>query len=115
HWGHYFSPELDHNGRFVRGDGYITDDLTGRALAFVEKNRNRPFFCYLPYNTPHSPMQVPDRFFEKFARRELALRARETKKEDVAKTRAALAMCENIDFNVGRVLKKLDELQLADD
>jgi hypothetical protein len=35
-------------------------------------------------------------------------------KEDLAMTRAALAMCENIDMNVGRVLRKLDELKLAD-
>src|SRR5437879_11110964 len=35
--------------------------------------------------------------------------------EDIPTTRCALAMCENIDWNVGRVLKKLDELKLADD
>src|SRR5262249_39973076 len=35
-------------------------------------------------------------------------------KEDLAMTRAALAMCENIDGNVGRVLRKLDELKLAE-
>mgnify|MGYP000237517222 CR=1 FL=1 len=35
-------------------------------------------------------------------------------KEDLEHTRAALAMCENIDFNVGRVLKHLDDRKLAD-
>jgi arylsulfatase A-like enzyme len=114
HWGEYFDPELDHNGRFVRGRGYTTDDFTERAMAFIEQNRNRPFFCYLPYNTPHSPMQVPDEYWERFANKELALRDREPAREDVPKTRAALAMCENIDWNVGRVLQKLDELKLAE-
>jgi arylsulfatase A-like enzyme len=115
HWGEYFDPELDHNGRLVRGKGYITDDLTSHALDFIEQSRGRPFFCYLPFNTPHSPMQVPDRFYEKFAGAGLKLRNREPEREDTAMTRAALAMVENIDWNVGRVLRKLEELKLAND
>lgn len=113
HWGDYFSPPLDHNGQLVQGDGFLPDDLTNRALAFIEKNRNQSFFCYLPFNTPHSPMQVPDRFWKKFENAELKLFSDQPKKENVAMTRAALAMCENIDWNVGRVLAKLDELQLV--
>ena len=38
HWGHYFSPPLDHNGRRVRGSGFIVDDFTNRALQFIEAN-----------------------------------------------------------------------------
>lgn len=114
HWGDYFSPPLEHNGQPVRGNGYITDDLTERAMQFIEKNRARPFFCYLPFNTPHSPMQVPDRFWQKFQRADLKLQATLAHKEDQAMTRAALAMCENIDWNVGRLLGKLDELKLAE-
>jgi arylsulfatase A-like enzyme len=114
HWGEYFNPPLEHNGRLVRGDGFITDDLTNHAMSFIEENRGRPFLCYLPFNTPHSPMQVPDRFYAKFKDADLKLRHEGPGREDVAFTRAALAMCENIDWNVGRLLKKLDELQLAD-
>lgn len=114
HWGHYFSPELDHNGKLVKGNGYLTDDLTDHAMAFIEENKNKPFFCYVPYNTPHSPMQVPNKFWEKFDGKELAMRHREPAKENLDHTRAALAMCENIDWNVGRVLKKLDQLGLAE-
>ena len=62
HWGDYFDPPLEQNGRLVRGRGFISDDLTDHALAFIEANRDHSFFCYLPFNTPHSPMQVPDRF-----------------------------------------------------
>jgi len=115
HWGNYFNPILEHNGKLVRGKGFIIDDLTNHALEFMEQNRDRPFFCYLPFNTPHSPMQVPDRFYDKFAEAELKLRNRDPDREDVPKTRAALAMCENIDWNVGRILKKLDDLKLAGD
>lgn len=113
HWGNYFDPILEHNGKIVRGKGYIIDDLTDHALEFIEKNRNRPFFCYLPYNTPHSPMQVPDRFFDRFKDNPIKMRNRDPQNEQLEKTRCALAMCENIDWNVGRVLKKLEDLKLA--
>jgi len=114
HWGNYFSPILEHNGELVRGKGFIIDDLTDHALEFVEQNKDQPFLCYLPYNTPHSPMQVPERFYKKFENLELEMRNRDAESEDVPKTRAALAMVENIDWNVGRVLQKLDDLKLAE-
>jgi hypothetical protein len=60
-------------------------------------------------------MQVPDRWWDKFKDNELEMHNRDPKKENIGHIRAALAMCENIDWNVGRLLKKLDELQIADD
>jgi arylsulfatase A-like enzyme len=114
HWGDYFSPPLEHNGQLVTGNGYITDDLTDHALEFIAANRDRPFFCYLPFNTPHSPMQVPDEYYDRFANADLPMRHEDPRSEDLAMTRAALAMCENIDANVGRVLDRLDELKLSD-
>jgi arylsulfatase A-like enzyme len=114
HWGTYFDPPLEHNGTPVRGKGYIIDDLTDHALKFIEEKKDRQFFCYVPYNSPHSPMQVPDRFYKKFAGLESKMLGGVSKPEDVEFTRAALAMCENIDWNVGRILKRLDELKLAD-
>ncbi len=103
---------------------FISDDQGWGDLSF---NGNRelatpnvdslasgqPFFAYLPYNTPHSPMQVPDEYWQRFKDKEfeqLNPRQKGTSDHD----RAAYAMCENIDWNVGRVLQKLDELQLAD-
>ena len=112
HWGNYFSPMLEHNGELVQGEGFVVDDFTGKAIDFIEANQGQPFFVYLPYNTPHSPMQVPDRWWSKFENHDLPLRHRDPAQEDVQHTRAALAMVENIDWNVGRVLKKLDELSL---
>ncbi|HIG26915.1 MAG TPA: N-acetylgalactosamine 6-sulfate sulfatase [Verrucomicrobiales bacterium] len=114
HWGHYFSPPLDHNGKKVRGNGYVVDDFTDHALAFIEINKDKPFFCYVPYNTPHSPMMVSDRFYRKFENVDPLMRHRDPKRENIMMTRAALAMCENIDWNVGRILKKLDNLKLSE-
>lgn len=116
HWGNYFSPPLEHNGRIVRGNGFVIDDFTDQAMAFIEKSAkdDRPFFAYLPYNTPHSPMQVPDRWWNKFKDKELEMHNRDPNKENIGHIRAALAMCENIDWNVGRLLKKLDDLAIAD-
>ena len=112
HWGHYFDPVLEHNGQIVRGKGFIADDLTDHALDFIEEHQDGPFFCYIPYNIPHSPFQVPDRFYERFRDHSLPMRHRD--REDLESTRAALALCENADWNVGRILEKLDELNLTD-
>lgn len=117
HWGNYFSPPLDHNGKIVRGKGFVIDDFTDRAIAFIEQSNRagKPFFAYLPYNTPHSPMQVPDRWWDRFKDKELEMHNRDPQRENVAHIRAALAMCENIDWNVGRLLAKLDDLNIAEE
>lgn len=114
HWPQYFDAEVEHNGRRVRSGGFLTDDLAAHAADFITAHRDRPFFCYLALNTPHTPLQVPDRFFKKFAGHEISQRARNPAEEELDFTRAVLAMAENIDWNVGRVLGRLDELGLAD-
>jgi len=114
HWGDYFDAEVEHNGEIAQSKGFLADDLTDHAIAFIEKSE-KPFFCYLPLNTPHSPMQVPDRFYQKFANFEPTLRGQDEANEDIGMTRAALAMCVNIDWNVGRVLQTLDKTGKAED
>jgi arylsulfatase A-like enzyme len=114
HWGDYFDAPIEHNGLPATSKGYLEDDFTDHAIDFIEKNKDRPFFCYVPFNVPHTPFQVPDRFFDKFANFDLKLTARDPKQESVAETRAVLAMCENIDWNVGRLLAHLDKLHLTD-
>jgi len=112
HWGDYFSPMLEHNGEIVKGNGFTINDFTDHGIQFIEENRNRPFFLYLPFNTPHSPMQVPDEWWKKFNGKELKMLSQESDKEEIQFTRAALAMCENIDWNVGRLMAKVGELGL---
>ena len=103
HWNNYFDTTLEHNGRLVKTEGYISDVFTDAAIEFIEKNKEHPFFCYLPYNAPHSPFQVPDKYFDKYKNRGL---------DD--KTACVHGMVENLDDNIGRILKRLDELKLSD-
>ena len=117
HWGNYFNPLLEHNGNMVRGNGFIIDDLTQHGIDFIEKNKNQPFFLYLPYNTPHSPMQVPDRFWKKYKDKKLSQIGSEgppKNQNQIDHTRAALAMCENIDWNVGRIIEHLKNSDLLE-
>jgi len=102
HWTEYFNPKLERNGEPIRREGYIADVLTDESISFLEQHRRDRFFLYIPYNTPHSPFQVPDRYYNLYEG--LGLDAR---------TRSAYAMVTNIDDNVGRILDKLDELELA--
>ena len=78
--------------------------LTDEAIRFLRSGGEQPLFCYVAYNAPHSPFQVPDRYFDRFHAKGLA--------DAVA---AFYGMCENIDDNVGRLLATLDERGLARD
>jgi len=114
HWGEYFDPPLEHNGKMFRAKGFIVDVLVGKAMEFIETNREKPFFCYIPLTTPHSPFSVPDEYWNKFKDSPVTMRGVEGEKEDLAVSRTVLAMMDNIDLNVGRVLKKLDDLKLSE-
>ena len=104
HWNNYFDTGLERNGTPLSSKGYINDVVTDAALAFIEEHRDEPFFCYVPYNTPHSPFQVPDRYFDKYKARGL---------DDTLA--CVYGMCENLDDNLGRLLAQLDALGLAED
>ncbi len=113
HWGEYFDAPLEHNGRMIRSRGYIVDVCTDRALEFIDRNQSKPFLCYVPFTTPHSPWAAPEQDWRRFQEKPIAQRATLPNQENLDETRCALAMIENQDANVGRVLSKLDELGLA--
>ena len=104
HWNNYFDPVLLRGSKPEQTKGYITDVLTDEAMQFITANKTEPFFCYLSYNAPHSPYQVPDKYFDKFKAKGF--------EDSLA---AFYGMCENIDDNVGRLLSHLESLKLADD
>ena len=114
HWGEYFDPPLEDAGRMIRARGYIVDVCTDRAIDFIQRNKDRPFFCYIPFTTPHSPWAAPAADWEHFRDKPIAQRATLAAQEKLDETRCALAMIENQDRNVGRVLARLAEWKLAD-
>lgn len=101
HWSNYFNTTYQHNQSFEKAEGYITDVLTDKAISFIEKNKNKPFFCYIPYNAPHTPIQVPDKYFDKYKKMNLS--------DELA---GIYGMCENIDDNIARIASTLQKLRI---
>ena len=104
----YFDPLLQHNEEWGREKGFITDIFTDKAIRFIEKNKDKPFLCYIPYNAPHAPYQVPDAYFDRYT----GLTAANQRDRDVLAS--IYAMVENVDYNISRILDKLDELKIAE-
>ncbi|MFC2136746.1 arylsulfatase, partial [Bacteroidota bacterium] len=102
HWPNYFNTSLQHNGKKVETEGYINDVLTDKSIEFIKDNKQHPFLCYLALNTPHSPFQVPDKYFDKYKKMGL---------DD--KNACIYGMCKNIDDNVGKIIKVLDSLSIT--
>ena len=104
YWGNdYFDDTYFRNGTPEPVTGYCTDVWFDNALAFIEKNKDRPFFAYITTNAPHGPYRVDAKYSQPY--------------EDagVAKTMAAFyGMITNIDENVGRLMKRLDALGLTE-
>jgi arylsulfatase A-like enzyme len=107
----YFAP-FQRGGRFIPGlkqapDGeYLTDRLTAEAEKFIEQNRERPFFLYLPHYAVHIPMQAKPALIAKYE----AL----PKPAMPQNNPVYAAMLESLDESAGRVLQKLEDLKLAD-
>jgi len=117
----YFNPVLWHNGEQEAYYGYCSDIFTSSAIDFIEKNKNRPFFCYLAFNAPHTPLQVPDTYYQKYKDIDPAAGFEDDKRpftkmseRDKEDARKVYAMVSNIDDNIGKLLKKLDDLDIND-
>jgi arylsulfatase A-like enzyme len=115
HWGEYFDAPLEHDGVMQPSHGYIVDVLTDKALQFIDRNKGRPFLCYVPFTTPHSPFSVPPEDWARHRDQPITQAATNPRDEVADATRCVWAMLENQDRNVGRILAKLKELNLADD
>jgi len=111
----YYPKHLWHNAEKVRLDGktYSHDLITAKALEFVKANKDKPFFCYIPFTIPHASMHVPEEFHkpfrEKFPRFENTVGRYSGPK--VKNPVAAFAgMVTLMDRDVGRLLTLLEEL-----
>jgi len=101
----YWDWVLDWGGEFRHGDGrYLTDVFTEQAVDFLERHARAPFFLYLAYNAPHTPLQAPDEDVEPFLQPDRFTRAVST----------IYGMNRHLDAGIGRVLAALDRLGLAD-
>ncbi len=115
--GAYFEPWLRHNGQWVRRPGYITDVITDAALEYISEKSNKPFFAYLAYNAPHTPLQVPEKYYAHYKGADLTVPqagGHPVAKVNQEETARVYAMVECIDENVGRLLARLEELKLAE-
>ena len=117
----YFDPILWKNNKKNQYDGYCSDIFAENAVKFIEKNKNKPFFCYLSFNAPHTPLQVPKKYYNMykdldpevgFIDESLASKMSEKDKEDA---RRIYGMVTNVDDNVGKVLNKLTELGIEEE
>jgi len=85
-----------------RTSGYLTDILTDEAVGFIGRNRDRPFFLTLAYNAPHTPLQAPARYLQRYAHI-----------EDQS-ARIYAAMVSAMDDGIGRVMTALREQGLSE-
>ncbi len=80
---------------------YLTDALSREAVNYIEKYKNQPFFMYLAYNAPHTPLQATEKYLNRF----------DTIQNKNRRTYAAMVSA--VDDGVGLVLDKLNELNLT--
>ncbi len=99
----YFNPVIRHNGVFVRTKGFCTDVFFSAAMSWIHSVREErhPFFAYITTNAPHSPFLAPVEYRQRFLDRGFT--------EEQA---GFYGMIENIDFNIGKLLRKADEWNL---
>ena len=100
HWNNYFDAVLLRGHSPEPTSGYLSDVLTDDAIGFLKQRSAQPFFCFVSYNAPHSPYQVPDQWYRRF--HEMGLDERLS---------GFFGMCENLDHNVGRLLQTLRDTE----
>lgn len=117
----YFDPVLWHNGKQEAYQGYCSDIFASQAIQFIEKNKNQPFFCYLAFNAPHTPLQVPDSYYQRYKHIDPSIPVEgdtwpfpKMTEADKEAARRVFAMVNNIDDNIGRLLKYLDDAGITD-
>jgi arylsulfatase A-like enzyme len=100
-----FSHPIYRNKDRINDEGYLTDRLTEEAVAFIDRNKSRPFFLYLAYSAVHAPLQAPQADIDEYRRRF----------PGIGKDRVILmAMLKHLDDGVGEVVAKLKQEGLFD-
>ncbi len=117
----YFDPVLWHNNEQKPYQGYCSDIFTDQAIDFIEKNHKEPFFCYLSFNAPHTPLQVPDKYYQMYKDTDLSqgidptlLPSSPMSEKNKEDARRVYAMVSNIDDNLNKLLQKLKSLGIEE-
>lgn len=98
YWGNdYFDDTYFHNGKAKKYTGYCNDVWFSEAFKFIKKNKAKPFFCYIPTNSPHSPYHVADTYSNPY------------KNNSSIPNPNFYGMITNIDEQVGLLIEKLKE------
>lgn len=90
------------NGIEIEEKGYLTDRITDESIAFMSEHKEHPFFLWISYNAPHTPLQAPRDYVDQFS-----------DIKDPVK-RIYRAMISNLDDNLGRLMKYMADQNLAD-
>jgi len=107
YWGNkYFDDTYFRNGKPEKFTGYCTDIWFDEASKFIEANKDRPFFCYVPTNAPHGPFKVPEKYSKPYMGKNY--KGKHLKY-------LFLGMIASIDENMGRFMARLKELDLERD
>ena len=80
--------------------------FTDEAIAFIERNRNRPWFCYLPHHSIHGPVAAPEPLVKKYRAKGYP--------ETGLNNAIYLAAIEHFDTAIGRLLAALDRMGLRE-
>lgn len=108
----YFFP-YERNGVLLPGlaegkpNEYLTDRLTDACEAFIEENQSKPFFLYLPHYCVHTPLQAKPELIAKYEAKNAQFPGNPQHEAKYA------AMVESLDQSVGRIMAKLDALDLT--
>ncbi len=122
----YFDPVLFSNGNPVETSGYCSDVFTDGLIEFVRQEARNPgetpFFAYLSFNAPHTPLQLPKAYYDMYADLEFDVDSFAVFDEAVQKmtpdemeaARRVYGMVTNIDDNVGRLVQTLKDEDIYD-
>ena len=122
--GKYTDPVLFHNGSQIQEKGYCTDIYFERAMQWMQRVREeeKPFFIYLATNAPHTPVHdVPEQLYQKYKAMNLADDQFPqtnghplTNQDDLDRRARIYAMVTNIDDNIGRLFRELEQEGLTE-
>jgi arylsulfatase A len=117
-YGHQRKPEGEVVADDYRLENYAPDVILTEALKFIDKNRKRPFFLYLPFVEPHVSMHPPqewiDRYPKEWDTEKGPYRGQNGYLPHPRPRAAYAAMISDLDEHVGAVLAKLEEHNLSD-